>query len=103
MKGFFAEWRITPFTSDMSASGDGIVADCGVIDQWYEARIRGFPADEDSEDDEVEPDPNGIRSVTETEYPTTDDPEELLVPDPTIIGITLLSEKVKEEFDLVIR
>ncbi|CAM8916178.1 unnamed protein product [Rhodiola kirilowii] len=75
---------LTPFTSDMSASGDGIVAallrmltvqpdlitdkayiehtikyaiDCGVIDQWCQARIRGFPADEDSEDDEVEPDP----------------------------------------------
>ncbi|CAM8912853.1 unnamed protein product [Rhodiola kirilowii] len=122
---------LTPFTSDMSASGDGIVAallrmltvqpdlitdkayiehtikyaiDCGVIDQWCQARIRGFPADEDSEDDEVEPDPNGIRSVTETEYRTRDDPEELEVPDPAVVGITLLSEKVKEheeEFDLV--
>ncbi|XP_007045823.2 PREDICTED: fructokinase-like 2, chloroplastic isoform X1 [Theobroma cacao] len=61
---------ITPFTCDMSASGDGIVAallrmltvqpdlitdkgylectikyaiDCGVIDQWLVARTRGFP------------------------------------------------------------
>ncbi|EEF50730.1 fructokinase-like 2, chloroplastic [Ricinus communis] len=87
---------ITPFTCDMSASGDGIVAaimrmlsvqphliadkgylektikyaiDCGVIDQWLLGRMRGFPPKEDMED-EVEPDPNGIRSITEKEYRT---------------------------------
>uniref|UniRef100_A0A7N0ZSB3 Carbohydrate kinase PfkB domain-containing protein n=1 Tax=Kalanchoe fedtschenkoi TaxID=63787 RepID=A0A7N0ZSB3_KALFE len=113
---------LTPFTADMSSSGDGIVAallrmltvqpdmitdkgylehsikyaiDCGVIDQWCHARIRGFPANDS--DDEVEPDSDGIRSITETEYRTTDDPEELEVPDPSVVGITLLSEKVKEE------
>ncbi|KAJ0039108.1 hypothetical protein Pint_23482 [Pistacia integerrima] len=86
---------LTPFTSDMSASGDGIVAglmrmltvqpdlitdndylvrtlkyaiDCGVIDQWKLARTRGFPPKEDME--EVEPDPNGIRSISEIEYRT---------------------------------
>ncbi|CAL8095340.1 unnamed protein product [Prunus armeniaca] len=86
---------ITPFTSDMSASGDGIVAalmrmltvqphlitdkeylehtikyaiDCGVIDQWLLGRERGFPPKEDTE--EVVPDPDGIRSLTEMEYRT---------------------------------
>lgn len=86
---------ITPFTSDMSASGDGIVAalmrmltvqpdlitdkgylehtikyaiDCGVIDQWILAQKCGFPPREDME--EVTPDQNGIRSVTEREYRT---------------------------------
>ncbi|TKY69549.1 Fructokinase 2 [Spatholobus suberectus] len=86
---------ITPFTSDMSASGDGIVAalmrlltvqpdlitdkgylehsikyaiDCGVIDQWILGRVRGFPPREDMED--ITPDPNGIRSISETEYRT---------------------------------
>lgn len=114
---------LTPFTADMSASGDGIVAallrmltvqpdlitdkgylehsikyaiDCGVIDQWSQATVRGFPADEDSEEDEVEPDPDGIRSVTETEYRTVHDTEELEIPDPARVGITILSEKVKE-------
>ncbi|KAJ7943323.1 Fructokinase-2 [Quillaja saponaria] len=87
---------ITPFTCDMSASGDGIVAalmqmltvqphlitdkgylertikyaiDCGVIDQWLLGRTCGFPPKEDMEE-EVIPDPNGIRSITETEYRT---------------------------------
>ncbi|KAF5727144.1 fructokinase-like 2 chloroplastic [Tripterygium wilfordii] len=87
---------ITPFTADMSASGDGIVAglmrmlalqlhritdkeylertikyaiNCGVIDQWLLGRERGFPPREDAEE-EVEPDPNGIRSITEKEYRT---------------------------------
>uniref|UniRef100_A0A2P2JCN4 Carbohydrate kinase PfkB domain-containing protein n=3 Tax=Rhizophora mucronata TaxID=61149 RepID=A0A2P2JCN4_RHIMU len=87
---------ITPFTCDMSASGDGIVAalmrmltvqlhlitdkeylertikyaiDCGVIDQWLLGRERGFPPKEDMEE-EVEPDLNGIRSITEKEYRT---------------------------------
>ncbi|KAJ8760436.1 hypothetical protein K2173_015103 [Erythroxylum novogranatense] len=86
---------ITPFTSDMSASGDGIVAalmrmltvqshlitdkwylertikyaiDCGVIDQWLLGRERGYPPRDDME--EVEPDHNGIRSITEKEYRT---------------------------------
>ncbi|KAH7516116.1 hypothetical protein FEM48_Zijuj10G0100800 [Ziziphus jujuba var. spinosa] len=86
---------ITPFTCDMSASGDGIVAgllrmltvqldlitdkiylersikyaiDCGVIDQWKLGRVRGFPPKEDME--EVVPDPYGIRSITEMEYRT---------------------------------
>ncbi|KAL2349139.1 hypothetical protein Fmac_003139 [Flemingia macrophylla] len=86
---------ITPFTSDMSATGDGIVAalmrmltvqpdlltdkgylehsikyaiDCGVIDQWILGRVRGFPPNEDMED--ITPDPNGIRSISEEEYRT---------------------------------
>lgn len=87
---------ITPFTCDMSASGDGIVAglmrmltvqphlitdkgylehsiryaiDCGVIDQWLLARQRGYPPKEDVEE-EVVPDQDGIRSITEKEYRT---------------------------------
>ncbi|KAK9277241.1 hypothetical protein L1049_006780 [Liquidambar formosana] len=87
---------ITPFTCDMSASGDGIVAalmrmltvqphlitdrgylersikyaiDCGVIDQWLLGRTRGFPPREDMEEEPV-PDPNGIRSLTEKEFRT---------------------------------
>ncbi|KAG7979095.1 hypothetical protein I3843_05G113500 [Carya illinoinensis] len=87
---------ITPFTCDMSASGDGIVAalmrmltvqpdlitdkgyiehtiryaiDCGIIDQWLLGQVRGFPPEEDMEE-EVVPDPNGIRSITEMEYRT---------------------------------
>ncbi|XP_051145833.1 fructokinase-like 2, chloroplastic [Andrographis paniculata] len=86
---------ITPYTSDMSASGDGIVAglmrmlsvqphllsdkgylehtvnyalNCGVIDQWLQARQLGYPAKEGMED--VEADPHGIRSITEKEYRT---------------------------------
>ncbi|XP_061991183.1 fructokinase-like 2, chloroplastic [Rosa rugosa] len=92
---------ISPFTSDMSASGDGIVAalmrmltvqphlvtdreylehtikyaiDCGVIDQWLLGRSSGFPPKEDME--EVVTDPDGIRSVTEMEYRTL--PDEVL-------------------------
>ncbi|XP_030491644.1 fructokinase-like 2, chloroplastic [Cannabis sativa] len=87
---------LTPFTGDMSASGDGIVAaflrmlsvqpdritdkgylertiryaiDCGVIDQWALGRVRGFPPKEGMEE-EVVPDENGIRSITEMEYRT---------------------------------
>ncbi|KAL5179285.1 Fructokinase-like 2, chloroplastic [Glycine soja] len=87
---------ITPFTCDMSATGDGIVAalmrmltvqpdlltdkgylehsikyaiDCGVIDQWILGRVRGFPPHEDMEED-ITPDSNGIRSISETEYRT---------------------------------
>ncbi|PNY05072.1 fructokinase-2 [Trifolium pratense] len=90
---------ITPFTSDMSASGDGIVAaimrmltvqpdlitdkgylehsikyaiDCGVIDQWILGRVRGFPPKEDMED--ISPDPYGIKTITETEYRTLLEP-----------------------------
>lgn len=95
---------ITPFTSDMSASGDGITAgllrmltvqpdlvtdkeylentikyavDCGVIDQWLLGRTRGFPHREEM-GEEPEADENGIRSVTEKEYRTLEndsDPE----------------------------
>ncbi|KAJ1400907.1 Ribokinase-like [Sesbania bispinosa] len=90
---------VTPFTRDMSASGDGIVAaimrmltvqpdlitdkgylehtikyaiDCGVIDQWILGRVRGFPPREDMED--FIPDENGIKSITETEYRTILEP-----------------------------
>ncbi|PKI62461.1 hypothetical protein CRG98_017085 [Punica granatum] len=86
---------LTPFTCDMSASGDAIVAalmrmltvqpqlitekgylehsikyaiDCGVIDQWLLARTRGFPPKEGKE--MATPDPNGILSITEKEYRT---------------------------------
>ncbi|CAF2192028.1 hypothetical protein YC2023_092416 [Brassica napus] len=70
---------ITPFTRDMSASGDGIVAglirmltvqpdlmndkgylertaryaiECGVVDQWLLAQTRGYPPKDDMEEDE---------------------------------------------------
>lgn len=43
--------------------------DCGVIDQWLLGRQRGFPPDEDVEE-QVTPDENGIRSISETEYRT---------------------------------
>ncbi|CAN8239009.1 unnamed protein product [Cochlearia groenlandica] len=101
---------ITPFTRDMSASGDGIVAglirmltvqpdlmndkgylertaryaiECGVVDQWLLAQTRGYPPKDDMDDeeedddedvdveDEVESDPDGIRSITEREYRTS--------------------------------
>lgn len=85
---------ITPFTRDMSASGDGIVAalmrrlavqpdlitdkgyientikyaiDCGVTDQWMLGRTVGFPPKEDMEEEMI-PDLNGIRSLTEREF-----------------------------------
>lgn len=87
---------VSPFSRDMSASGDGIVAalmrmltvqphrildkgyleqsvkyaiSCGVIDQWVLTRTRGFPPKEGDEEN-FEPDPNGIRSLTEREYRT---------------------------------
>ncbi|XAR65296.1 Fructokinase [Bertholletia excelsa] len=87
---------LSPFSRDMSAAGDGIVAalmrmltvqphlindkgylektvkyavSCGVIDQWLLTRIRGFPPKEGMEEN-VEPDPNGIKSITEREYRT---------------------------------
>ncbi|KAK6931363.1 Carbohydrate kinase PfkB [Dillenia turbinata] len=86
---------LTPFTCDMSASGDAIVAalmrmltvqphlitdkgylehtikyaiDSGIVDQWALARTRGFPPKDDMEG--VVPDQNGIRSITEVEYRT---------------------------------
>lgn len=86
----------SPYTSDMSASGDGIVAGLmrmltvqphlstdkeylehsikyairsGIIDQWLLARRRGFPPREGMEEEFV-PDLNGIRSVTEKEFRT---------------------------------
>ncbi|KAF8077067.1 hypothetical protein N665_1064s0014 [Sinapis alba] len=70
---------ITPFTRDMSASGDGIVAglirmltvqpdlmndkgylertaryaiECGVVDQWLLAQTRGYPPKDDMEEEE---------------------------------------------------
>lgn len=43
--------------------------DCGVIDQWLLARQRGYPPKEDMEE-EVVPDQDGIRSITEKEYRT---------------------------------
>nr|GMD81677.1 fructokinase-like 2, chloroplastic [Ipomoea batatas] len=78
---------LTPYTSDMSATGDGIIAgilrmltvqphlvtdkgyleqtikyaiSCGVVDQWLLARRYGYPPKEGMEDDVV-PDPHGIR------------------------------------------
>ncbi|TVU17116.1 hypothetical protein EJB05_33131 [Eragrostis curvula] len=88
---------ITPFTSDMSQSGDAIVAalmrmlaanphlvtdkvylhkaakyaiKCGVIDQWVLARERGFlPKErEDTTGEQYE-----VRSITEREYRTLPD------------------------------
>ncbi|GAA0162823.1 carbohydrate kinase [Lithospermum erythrorhizon] len=87
---------LTPFTSEMSAAGDGVVAgimrkltvqpdlmtdkkylehsikyaiNCGIIDQWLQARSHGYPPKEGMEDD-VPSDPNGIKSITEREYRT---------------------------------
>ncbi|XP_055809885.1 fructokinase-like 2, chloroplastic [Solanum dulcamara] len=87
---------LSPYTSDMSASGDGIIAgiirmltvqphlmtdkgylertlkyaiSCGVVDQWLQARRLGYPPKEGMEDDVV-PDDHGIKSVTEREYRT---------------------------------
>ncbi|KAK1389836.1 fructokinase-like 2, chloroplastic [Heracleum sosnowskyi] len=87
---------LTPFSCDMSAAGDGIVAalmrkltirpnlitdkgylehtikyaiNCGVTDQWLQARIRGFPPKEGMEGD-MAPDINGLMSITERQYRT---------------------------------
>ncbi|CAN4122046.1 unnamed protein product [Withania somnifera] len=87
---------LSPYTSDMSAAGDGIIAgiirmltvqphlmtdkgylerslkyaiSCGVVDQWLQARRLGYPPKEGMEDDVV-PDDHGIKSVTEREYRT---------------------------------
>lgn len=90
---------ITPFTGDMSISGDAIVAalmrmltvqphlvtdkgylehaikyaiDCGVIDQWLLARVQGFPPKEGME---VPPSSEfgAVRSLTEREYRTVEE------------------------------
>ncbi|XP_021718373.1 fructokinase-like 2, chloroplastic [Chenopodium quinoa] len=90
---------MSPFTQDMLASGDGIVAallrmltvqphlitdkdyleraikyavNCGVVEQWIITRQQGFPAKEGMEEDEEDsiPDLNGIRSITEREFRT---------------------------------
>lgn len=42
---------------------------CGMTDQWIQARRRGFPPKEGQED-MVEPDENGIISLLEKEYRT---------------------------------
>ncbi|KAH7833639.1 hypothetical protein Vadar_008335 [Vaccinium darrowii] len=103
--GAFVGWEeppVTPFTHDMAASGDGIVAgimrmltiqphlitdteylgetikyavNCGVMEQWLLNRKVGYPPKEGME---VEPDAYGIRSITEEEYRT-------LVPGPNWI------------------
>ncbi|KAL9262685.1 Fructokinase-like 2, chloroplastic-like protein [Drosera capensis] len=85
---------ITPFTRDMSAAGDGIVAglmrmlvlqlhlitdkgyleqsikyaiSCGVTSQWLLGRKQGFPPKEGLEE-EVAPDLDGIISLTEKQF-----------------------------------
>ncbi|XP_058070495.1 fructokinase-like 2, chloroplastic [Magnolia sinica] len=86
---------ITPFTCDMSASGDAIVAaimrmltvqphlatdegylkhmikyaiSCGVTDQWLVGRTLGFPPKGETEGMATEA--NGVRSITEKEFRT---------------------------------
>ncbi|KAI3812000.1 hypothetical protein L1987_16700 [Smallanthus sonchifolius] len=88
---------ITPFTSDMSAAGDGIVAGLlsklvvqlhlmtdkeylvhsidyainrGVTEQWLQARTRGYPPKPGMEDDHFFPDPNGLKTITEKAFRT---------------------------------
>ncbi|MFS7942876.1 putative fructokinase [Helianthus anomalus] len=88
---------ITPFTSDMSAAGDGLVAGLvsklivqphlmtdkeylihsidyainrGVTEQWLQARTRGYPPKPGMEDDVFFPDPNGLRTITEKAFRT---------------------------------
>ncbi|GJT61303.1 fructokinase-like 2 protein, chloroplastic [Tanacetum coccineum] len=88
---------ITPFTSDMSAAGDGIVAGLmnklivqphlltdkeylvhsidyainrGVSEQWMQARTRGYPPKPGMEDDDFFPDPNGFKTINEKAYRT---------------------------------
>ncbi|OAY70936.1 Fructokinase-like 2, chloroplastic, partial [Ananas comosus] len=89
---------ITPFTCDMSVSGDAVVAalmrmltvqphlitdkgylehmikygiDCGVIDQWLLARVRGFPPKEGL--DVASSQHEMARSLTEREYRTVEE------------------------------
>ncbi|XVE74366.1 hypothetical protein DITRI_Ditri12bG0011000 [Diplodiscus trichospermus] len=100
---------ITPFSLDMSASGDGIVAallrmltiqpdlitdkgylertiryaiDCGVIDQWLVARSRGFPPREGIKEEGEEEKENQQEEGEE---------EEEVVPDPN--GIRSITER----------
>ena len=47
---------------------------CGVIDQWKQGQVRGFPPREDMED--VIPDSNGIKSITAREYRTIGGPSD---------------------------
>lgn len=88
---------ITPFTSDMSAAGDGIVAGLmnklivqphlmtdkeylvhsidyainrGVTEQWLQARTRGYPPKPGMEDEDFFPDPNGLKTITEKAFRT---------------------------------
>ncbi|PWA57343.1 carbohydrate/puine kinase, PfkB, conserved site, Ribokinase-like protein [Artemisia annua] len=88
---------ITPFTSDMSAAGDGIVAGLmnklivqphlmtdkeylvhsidyainrGVSEQWMQARTRGYPPKPGMVDDYFFPDPNGFKTINEKAYRT---------------------------------
>ncbi|XP_076890755.1 fructokinase-like 2, chloroplastic [Bidens hawaiensis] len=88
---------ITPFTSDMSAAGDGLVAGLlsklivqphlmtdkeylvhsityainrGVTEQWLQARTRGYPPKPGMEDDLFFPEPNGFRTITEKAFRT---------------------------------
>ncbi|XP_023731289.1 fructokinase-like 2, chloroplastic [Lactuca sativa] len=88
---------ITPFTSDMSAAGDGIVAGLmsklivqphlmtdkeylvhsidyainrGVTQQWLQARTRGYPPKPGMEDDEFFSDPNGLRTISQKAFRT---------------------------------
>ncbi|KAG5521357.1 hypothetical protein RHGRI_033799 [Rhododendron griersonianum] len=96
---------ISPFTHNMAAAGDGIVAglmrmltnqphlitdkgylgetikyavNCGVVEQWLLTRNVGYPPKEGME---VKPNAYGIRSITEEEYRT-------LVPDPNWLDST---------------
>ncbi|KAK8659329.1 hypothetical protein V6N13_029534 [Hibiscus sabdariffa] len=102
---------LTPFSRDMSASGDGIAAallrmltaqpdlitdkgylehtlkyaiDCGVIDQWLVSRTRGFPPREGIEEEEEEEEEEEKEQEDEEE-------EEDTVPDPN--GIRSITER----------
>ncbi|GJZ92254.1 fructokinase-like 2 protein, chloroplastic [Tanacetum coccineum] len=64
---------ITPFTSDMSAAGDGIVAGSKHVDDTLRYRVG---------DDDFFPDPNGFKTINEKAYRTLlnadgDDSEDL--------------------------
>lgn len=88
---------ITPFTSDMSAAGDGIVAGLlsklvvqphlmtdkeylvhiidyainrGVTEQWLQSRKLGYPPKAGMDDDDIWFDPNGFRSISEEAFCT---------------------------------
>ncbi|KAJ9548996.1 hypothetical protein OSB04_021539 [Centaurea solstitialis] len=88
---------ITPFTSDMSAAGDGIVAGLlsklvvqphlmtdkeylvhiidyainrGVTEQWLQSRKLGYPPKAGMDDEDISFDPNGFRSISEEAFRT---------------------------------